>query len=89
MTASDLAVINKCLVEKILPYFSYKYPASNEGGDNLHLSSLIVERKNIEENENDFLSRNGMEIRYKNSGNYNTEIMKVINKILNVSREKK
>lgn len=50
MTASDMAIINKCLVEKILPYFSYKYPAATESGDNLQLSSLIVERKNIEEN---------------------------------------
>jgi len=68
--------------KKILPYMEKKYPLTEETDVNKALEKVVEEMNNLDQLSNDFFFNSGMMFTYRDSGNYNDIIMKVINKIL-------
>ena len=79
---AELEFINRSLRDDQLPYLLLKYPQSEEAEVNMSLSKMITEVDNFNDNNNDFLWRSGIKFTYDEDRNYNGEIMKFLNYII-------
>ena len=70
------------------PYFLLKYPQSEESETSLTFSSLITEVDNFSNNDNDFIFQNKVKFEYSETKNYNSEIMTLLNKVIEIPEMK-
>lgn len=64
-----------------------KYPQTNTKGASHKLKDFIKPISNRENDQYDFLLNNGISISYNPNGDYSSDIMHVINKILEFPQE--
>ena len=61
----------------------------SEQSANTNFLNLIVTKDNIDDEENDLVYKSGVKFEFKQSGNYNSEIMSFLNYLINQSTTKK
>ena len=64
-----------------------KYPQTGSKGASRRIKSKIHKIDNRESDEYDFLSKNGVKINYRRSGDYSEEIMKVLNRLVSFASD--
>lgn len=72
---------------KIFDHTMNKYPQNSGNRASKRVKSRIPKIDNRESDEYDFLRCNGINIKYKDNGDYSDDIMKVINKLISFSTE--
>ena len=82
LTSAELEIINNHIGEKILDYLQKKYPLTQSNDVNKALEKEVKESDNLDLLENDFLYENDIIFKYRDDGNYNDMIMKVLNKAM-------
>ena len=68
-----------------MPYLALKYPLNNSQNANRSLSKIIKEINNMEILSNDFFFNSDIVLKYRENGNYNDIIMRVINDIVSLA----
>ena len=61
----------------------------SEQSANTNFLNLIVTKDNIDDEENDLVYKSGVKFEFKQSGNYNSEIMSFLNYLINQTATKK
>ena len=79
-----MSILNEHLSNKLLDYLQRKYPLTLSTDVNKALEKELHTTNNFDHLSNDFLYTNGIIFTYRNSGNYNDMIMRVINKSLEI-----
>ena len=64
-----------------------KYPQANTKGASNKLKAFIKKISNRENDQYDLLRNNGISIHYNNSGDYSSDIMNVINRIIDLPQD--
>lgn len=64
-----------------------KYPQTSSKGASNKLRGFIKQISNKDNEQYDFLLNNGIAIRYNPNGDYSSDIMNTINKIINLPQE--
>lgn len=77
-----MEIINKHLSGSALEYLQMKYPLTLANDVNKALDREVQPMDNFDNFTNDFLYFNEIIFKYRESGNYNDMIMKVINKAM-------
>lgn len=77
-----IELMNRCMQDELVSYNIMRYPKSEEKEVNLTFSNKITEIDNLNSNNHDLIHRSGIIFQYKESGNYNVEIAKFLNYIL-------
>lgn len=72
---------------EIFDHIMYKYPQNSGSSATKRLKSRIPKIDNRESDEFDFLRNNGIDILWRESGDYSEDVMKVINKLISFSAE--
>ena len=72
----------------MLPYFQKKYPQSETSQVNLRLSNKLETIDNYLNNSNDIVFKSQVEFEYNEYGEYNKQIMSVLNYIINTPNKK-
>ena len=67
-----------------MEYLQKKYPLTLTTDVNKNLEKELQQTNNFEQLANDFLYSNKLIFKYRENGNYNDMIMKVINKTLEI-----
>ena len=89
LSEAEITKINTTILQKILKYSLLKYPQSTEEGEMWGLGSLIVERDDSEDPANDLFQKSGVNFTLKDKDeNYNGEIMKFLNFIIEMTNER-
>lgn len=68
-----------------MPYLALKYPLNNSQNSNKALSKVIKEINNMEMLSNDFFYNSDIVLKYRENGNYNDIIMRVINDMVSLA----
>ena len=68
-----------------MPYLALKYPLNNSQNANRALNKVIKEINNMEILSNDFFYNSDIILKYRENGNYNDVIMRVINDIVSLA----
>jgi hypothetical protein len=71
--------------DKVMPYLALKYPLSESLNANRALNKIVKEINNIEVLSNDFFYNSDIVLEYRESGNYNDIIMRVLNEIISLA----
>ena len=77
-------MINRHLSSRVFEYLQKKYPLTLGTDVNKALQKELQQTNNFQQLSNDFLYSNGFIFKYREDGNYNDMIMKVINKTLEI-----
>ena len=64
-----------------------KYPQTNTKGASNKLKAFIKKISNRENDQYDLLRNNGISIHYNNNGDYSSDIMNVINRIIDLPQD--
>lgn len=72
---------------KIFDHIMNKYPQNSGSRASKRVKSHIPKIDNRESDEFDFLRNNGINIKYRENGDYSEDIMRVINKLISFSTE--
>ncbi len=64
-----------------------KYPQNSGNRASKRVKNKIPKIDNRENDEFDFLRNNGINIQYKENGDYSQDIMKTVNKLISFSTE--
>lgn len=78
--------IDRSLFE-IISEIMNKYPQTNNKGASNKLKAFIKKISNKENDQYDFLLNNDVSIKYNSNGDYSSDIMLTINKIINLPQE--
>ena len=70
---------------KIMPYLALKYPLSDSVNTNRTLNRKVKEINNMEVLSNDFFFNSDIVFEYRENGNYNDLIMRVLNEIISLA----
>ena len=74
--------IDKIMEQKVLPYLTLKYPLSEKINVNKKLNSMVKKINNFEDLDNDFIYNSDIIWEYREDGNYNDIIMRVLNEVI-------
>jgi hypothetical protein len=77
--------IDTIMKDKVMPYLALKYPLSESFNANRALNRVVKEINNMEVLSNDFFYNSDIAIKYRESGNYNDVIMRVLNEIISLA----
>lgn len=83
---SILKHINEVLTRN-LAYMQIKYPLTKDSKPNKSLQSLITKVNNLGNDEHDIIMKSRVEFKYKEEGNYTSEVMRFINFIITKQAE--
>lgn len=81
LTARDFQLIDSHLKNGVLTYLGKKYPLTDSAEVNKKLEEIVHEVDNIEALENNYMSKTDYVFEYREDGNYNDLIMKLMNEI--------
>ena len=73
-----------CFKEELIPYFLMKYPMSQDSEVNQEFASKIVEVDSALDNDTDLVFKSKISFDFKQDGNYNKEIMKFVNYVIQI-----
>ena len=88
MNAEHLQAINEFIKNEVLNYVILKYPKSEDKEINQNFSRMVKQVDNLASNENDLVSRSGVNFQYASEGNYNSQIMEFLNYVISLPDEK-
>jgi len=88
LTPEDFQNINESLTNELLPYFKRWYPETTESEINLALSKQIETIDCLESNDFDLVNQSEVKFKINKEANYNSDIMKFTNYVVNVPQSK-
>ena len=89
LSEEEVKFVDEQCLKKILDYNAAKYPQSSEVEKNKDIEGIIIERDDIGDPSNDLVAKSGVEFALKESGNYNSEIMRFFNYLIGLMEDKK
>ena len=88
MNAEHLQAINEFIKSEVLNYVILKYPKSEDKEINQNFSRVVKQVDNLASNENDLVSRSGVNFQYASDGKYNSQIMEFLNYVISLPDER-
>ena len=82
LTAADFAMIDNHIRNGVLHYMKKKYPLTDNEEISKKFEREIQEKDNMEALPNNFLSTSHVVFEYREDGNYNDLIMKMLNELM-------
>ena len=88
MHPDEVEAINAFFQKDVLDYIILKYPKSEDKEVNQAFKNLVSEVINLTDNANDLVHRSGVKFRFREDGNYNSQIMEFLNYMIQLPDEK-
>ena len=85
ISSTVLSDLDKIMKKKVMPYLAQKYPLSETLNVNRSLNRVVKEINNMEVTSNDFFYNSNINLEYRENGNYNDIIMRVLNELISLA----